>query len=292
MKYPSFLESELKMKEKTAPLFCLLPIPFEKSVSYGEGCARAPLEILRASQQLERCTERSEPICAGIETTEPLQIDDGEELLHSGADEVKKIFSKGQIPIILGGEHSVSLAAFAAIKELYPEDLPGIVQIDAHADLRDSYEGSKLSHACVMHRAYDMDFSLFQIGVRSISPDERLFRSSVHTDSPKRLSWLDGGDAVRRGIKEIHLPQGFPEQIYLTIDIDGLDPSLFPATGTPEPGGLAWYQCLDMIRSIAHSRQIIGFDLVELAPLPGRICDPFAAARLVYEVMGIIHEMG
>jgi agmatinase len=292
MNYPPFLKSELTEEQKTRGLFHVIPVPFEESVSYGGGTATGPSAILEASSQLEVWDGRGIPAERGIVTLDPITESPAEAMIEASSTRVFEVLESGSVPVTLGGEHTVSVGPFKALEKwssLHGRKV-GIVQIDAHADLRDSYEGSPLSHACVMRRAFDYGFPLYQIGVRSLSPPEVEFRRRIREEDPGRLGWLDAADAVRGAVSSISLPDGFPELIYLTIDIDGFDPSLFPATGTPEPGGLLWYQCIDMIESIASSRSIIGFDLVELAPVEGRNVDAFAAARLIYEIMGIVER--
>lgn len=290
MNYPPFLESELTGEQMNEGLFHVVPVPFEESVSYGGGTAAAPSAILEASSQLELLDSGGIPALRGIVTGKPVLETPAEAMIEALAERILPLLEAGKVPVTLGGEHTVSVGAFEAIGRLdcAAGTRTGVVQFDAHADLRDSYGGSPLSHACVMRRAFDLGLPIFQAGVRSLSPAEKRFREETRNRSPGRLGWLDAGVAVRGGITVLDLPADFPERVYITLDIDGLDPSLFPSTGTPEPGGLLWYQTLDMIASVAARRTIIGFDLVELAPVPGRHADAFAAARLVYEIMGII----
>ena len=192
------------------------------------------------------------------------------------------------IPVILGGEHTVTLGVLRALKKRWGSF--GIIQFDAHGDLRDSYEGSRYSHACVMRRAVeDLGLPLFQIGVRSLCPEELVVRRE------KQIAHLDARDAgfplSRTGAGEPLLPllpAGFPDKLFLTFDIDALDASLMPATGTPEPGGLFWWDALHLVERSLAGRTTIGFDVVELAPLAQMHAPTYTAARLVYEIMGII----
>jgi len=272
-------------------LFHIIPAPLEESVSYGKGTENGPIAIIEASQQLEKWDGFSIPGERGI-YTKYLNFQgkknaniSTEEFLGAIEKEVFDSLLGKHIPIVLGGEHTVSLGAFRAIsndKSPY-KGKTGIIQIDAHGDLRDEYEGNKLSHACVMRRAYDLGYIFFQIGVRSISLEEINFRKK------NKISYIDAYQVVTENINKIKLPDDFPENIYLTIDVDGFDISVFPATGTPEPGGLGWYQVLSIIESVAAQRRIIGFDVVELAPCSIHASE-FAAARLVYNIMGIIER--
>ena len=290
--FKQFLGSEFSSSKEQA-LFHIIPAPMELSVSYGTGTAGGPAAIIEASQQLEKWDGYSVPGDKGIFTknTAVLAEDkkpDVEYFLEFLEQETADSLESGHIPVILGGEHTVSLAAFRAIcrSDLQFKGRTGILHFDAHADLRDEYEGSRLSHACVMRRGFELGLPIFQIGVRSLSLPEIAFRKE------NNISFIDARDAVTGNISSITLPEDFPENIYISIDIDGFDPSIFPATGTPEPGGLGWYQVLSIIESAADMRKIIGFDVVELAPLklPGFHASDFAAARLVYNVMGIIER--
>ena len=295
-KQQQFMASEFSSIDSTdadKALFHIIPAPLEKSVSYGKGAANGPAAIIEASQQLEQWDGFSIPGEKGI-YTKYLNLkrgnNDTEKFLDAIEKEVFDSLSKKHIPITLGGEHTVSVGAFRAINSsgCPYKGKTGIIQFDAHGDLRDEYEGSGLSHACVMRRATELGFPVFQIGVRSISPAEIDFRRQ----NKDKINYLDAYEAVTENINKIKLPKNFPEYAYITIDVDGFDTSIFPATGTPEPGGLGWYQVLSIIESVAKQRKIIGFDVVELAPIPqqGLHASEFAAARLVYNVMGIIER--
>lgn len=278
---PGFLASELGQTRREACLFHVIPACYEKSVSYGKGAGQGPLAILEASQQLELHDGASIPAERGIYTHPPLDCEGvPEKELEKIADKVAGAMATGKIPVLLGGEHTVTVGALKALKASGKS--VGILQFDAHADLRDTYEGSRLSHACVMHRALDMGFHLYQIGVRSLSPGEVVLRKE------KGIPHLDAAELAEKGIPDTILPEDFPEQVYITFDVDGLDPSVIPATGTPEPGGLFWYDAMKILEKVATERKIIGFDVVELAPIPGLHASDFASARLVYNIMGMI----
>ncbi len=281
--FKGFLESELGKTAPSEALFHIIPAGFEKSVSYGTGTSRGPCAILKASQYLELYDGMGNPSKRGIFTLAPLECSGPvETVLNTIAEAVQHCLAQKKIPVLLGGEHTVSMGAFQALKSL---DTPvGIVQFDAHADLRPTYKGCDFSHACVMNRAVSMGFPIFQIGVRSLSPEEVLFRKK------KAIPHLDANRLFSEGIPNPLLPDDFPETIYITFDVDGLDPSVIPATGTPEPGGIFWYQAMDMLKTIISKKTIAGFDVVELAPIDGLHASDFASARLVYNIMGIIHR--
>lgn len=279
--YPAFLELDIPPSSYEEARIHIIPVEMEKSVSYGGGTAAGPKAILEASLQLEAFDGRTVPGQVGIYTHEPIKcqaraVEDDLEVI---ASEVTRVIQKNGLPVILGGEHTVTLGALKAFaaggKKI------GVVQFDAHADLRDSYEKNSLSHACVMRRVHEMGLPFVQIGIRSLSQEEYKFRGAHNIQS------LDAADLYREGIPAEVLPPDFPEQIYITFDVDCFDPSIMPATGTPEPGGLTWYQVMDLLHKVAAKRTICGFDVVELAPIPTMHGPDFTAAKLVYKLIGL-----
>jgi len=279
--YPRFLESELGPETEGEALFHIIPAPYEKSVSYGKGTAVAPAAILAASQQLELFDGKSIPAEVGIHTLPPLSCTGTPtEVLSAIECSVGEVLRCRKIPVLLGGEHTVTVGALQAVQQR--ADNCGLVQFDAHADLRDTYEGSPFSHACVMHRALDMDFPLYQIGVRSLSHEEEVLRRA------RNIGHLDGAVVGATGIPDALLPPDFPLDIYITIDVDVLDPGILPATGTPEPGGLGWYQMMQALAAVIRGRRVLGFDVVELAPIPGLHAADYTVARLIYNFFGMI----
>jgi agmatinase len=281
-RFPGFLELDIVPASFEDALFHILPVPLEKSVSYGSGTADGPLAILQASLQLEAFNGRDIPAESGIHTHRPVkcEADNVQDDLAVVSAEVSEILDLPGVPIILGGEHTVTLGALKAFTER--NERIGVVQFDAHCDLRNSYENNPLSHACVMRRAHEMGLPVMQIGIRSLSQPEEVFRRE------NNIPCLDAETIYREGIPAGILPSGFPEKIYITFDVDCLDPSIMPATGTPEPGGLNWYQAIDLLGKVAAERSICGFDVVELAPSDGLHAADFAAAKLVYTMIGII----
>ncbi|NOX19138.1 MAG: agmatinase [Chlorobi bacterium] len=263
----------------------ILSAPLEKTVSYGGGTAKGPEEILSASHYVEFYDEEiKREICfeKGIATLEPLQLKDksSEEALDVIYANVKKLLGNDKFVVTLGGEHTISLAPIKAHLEKY-EDLT-IVQIDAHSDLRDEYEGSKYSHACVMARVAELTKNIYQIGVRAQEKAEAKF---IRENKIKTYYMRD----IRRGKfgKKwfYNVVRNMSENVYITFDVDGLDPSVIPATGTPEPGGLFWDEALDFIKIIAKHKKIVGFDVVELAPSNIHPASNFTAAKLVYKIL-------
>lgn len=282
--YPIFLGSEIDQPALDKAMFHVLPVPFEKTVSYGGGTGQGPSAILHASWQLEQWDGKSKPCDAGIFTCEPVDC-------HVAADKVMDniaaataaIIGHGAMPVVLGGEHTVTFGVIKGLLEAGIEDV-GVVQIDAHADLRQAYEGDRLSHASVMKRVVDLDIPLYQLGIRALCEEEIGFRDQFS------VGYRDAEELVLNNIQHINLPDDFPQKVFFTVDVDGLDPSVFPSTGTPVPGGLGWYQTLNLFESVAKQRQIIGFDVMEFAPIKGFHAYDFAAAMLTYNLMGIVQR--
>lgn len=308
-----FLESEITEDREAYSRFHVIPAPMESSVSYGEGTAVGPKAIIDASDQLEawdqlqpqdQCIHGDcgcmDPLSFGIHTTEPVDCKgDPEAVLKRIEDKVTRVLSfkiikpddiaVNAVPVLLGGEHTVTLGALRALKRHFAgQSKPfGIIQIDAHADLRNSYQGSHLSHACVMRRAVDdLGIPLFQLGVRAISHEEVKFRKE------QGINFIDARQLYLRGIPDNFIPDGFPEKIYITLDVDGLDPSVIRATGTPVPGGIGWHDTLTLLEKSIAGREVVGFDVVELAPIKGDHASDFAAAQLTYSVMGMVQRLG
>lgn len=279
--FPGFLSSEITAARPEECLFHVIPVPYEKTVSYGSGTAAGPLAILESSLQLELFDGIDIPAEHGIYTHPPVDCSGPDEAsLEKIAETVSAVLDLKKIPVVLGGEHTVSVGAFRAVKRHFKNF--GIVQFDAHADLRDTYHGMPLSHACVMRRAIDMSIPIFQIGVRSLSFEEHLLRQELC------IGHLDAAAIGMGMVPEIILPDAFPRDIYITFDVDGLDPSIIPSTGTPEPGGLTWHQTFSALSSVMRGRRVIGFDVVELAPIPGMNAPDFTAARLIYNLFGMV----
>ncbi len=282
--YPIFLGSEIEQPKPEQALFHVLPVPYEKSVSYGGGTALGPNAILQASWQLEEWDGKSKPCDEGIYTCEPVDCSVApQQVIDNIAKATADIIKSGGMPIVLGGEHTVTYGVIKGLRDAGIEDF-GIVQIDAHADLRQAYEGDFLSHASVMKRAVDMGIPLYQLGIRAYCEEEMAFRKEFG------VLYQDADELVPNRIQSIELPDDFPQKVFFTLDIDGMDPSVFPSTGTPVPGGLDWYQTLNLFESVAKQREIIGFDIMEFAPIEGFHAYDFSASLLTYKLMGIVQR--
>jgi agmatinase len=269
----------------------VLPVPYEATTSYVKGTEAGPAAILAASSQVELFDEihRDEPCRRGIHTLPPLDCDGApEEVVARIEDRIASLASEGAFVLSLGGEHTITVGAVAGVARR-TADLT-VVMIDAHADLRDQYEGSPLSHACVARRVAER-FPVVQVGIRSLSSEESafiegggvttIFASAIASERRKspggaaRATWID---AVLRAVGG--------DSVYLTFDLDGLDPSIMPAVGTPEPGGLLWYETLAFLEALFERNSVVAADVVELCPIPGAVASDFVAARLAYKIVG------
>lgn len=286
--FPSFGGGDARKVELDEAAVAVLPVPYEGTVSYGRGAGNGPPAILAASAQLEMYDEELDWCIdeAGIFTLPAVEVagltpEGVMEAVHRSA---LPILQSGKLLCTLGGEHSISYGVFTALKELRGGPF-SLLQIDAHADLRQSYEGSPHSHACIMARAHDLGLPFVQVGLRSCSAPEREFL---------RREGLEQNVFWARRIAEAGGDEGWMDEVasrlgpevYVTVDVDGLDPTLMPSTGTPEPGGLGWYTLLRLLRKVMVRRRVIGLDLTELAPVAGLHAPDFTAARLVYKMIG------
>jgi agmatinase len=271
----------------------VLPIPYEATTSYGANTRNGPAAIIAASRQVELFDYEfdDEPAMRyGVHTMNPMGLvhRGPEQMVEAIADLVAGILGgtpRPEVLVPLGGEHTISAGVARGLARVVNKDELVCVQVDAHADLRDEYEGSPFSHACAARRILDV-CPVFQIGIRNISVSEEPFRRQcrrVHTVFAEEATAADG--------KFLHDLAGFVrgKQVFFTIDLDGLDPSIMPAVGTPEPGGLSWQRMLDICRVIAKEAAAVPvFDVVELAPIPGLIAPDFLTAKLIYKILTYI----
>lgn len=259
----------------------IIPAPLEYSVCYMQGTQHGPQAILDASSQMELYDEELDccPIEIGVYTRPALDytgLDHAAALAATG-QAVREVLERGQLPLVIGGEHSLSAPPIAAVRNYFP-DLT-VIHIDAHGDLRDEYEGTQLSHASIERRVVDMGIPLTEIGIRSFSPEEAEFMKSKPDVAIVWAYQLANGTAK--------IPwERLSRHTYVTIDLDAIDPGEMPAVGTPEPGGLHWYQLLDLFREICQRTTIVGMDVVELCPMEGQTRADFLAAKLVYKMLG------
>ena len=283
MQHYDFLASEYDPAAPEAAAFHVIPAPLEQSTSYGGGTAQGPAAILAASQQLEAWDGISAPCEGGVYTAPVVDCSTSEKALSGIEQAVAAALACNALPVLLGGEHTVTLGALRALaRDAQHSCKPfGIIQFDAHADLRPSYEGNPLSHASVMYRAVaDLNLPLAQFAMRDYCREEAAIRQRFQVIS------YDAAALYADGLPERPLPPDFPSRIYITFDVDGLDASLMPATGTPSPGGLFWHDALWLIERCCRGRRVVGMDVVELAPLPGLHHADFTAAKLTHALMG------
>jgi N1-aminopropylagmatine ureohydrolase len=283
---PGFLDIPNELSEASTAKVHIIPIPYDQTSTYRKGADLGPQAILEASTHIEwyDIETESEPHCYGIHTQDPVECLDPDpiNLAPLVRSRVTAALKTGKLPVILGGEHSVSIGAIEAAANLTNQ--LSILQIDAHGDTRESYMGSTNNHACVMARARELG-SVVQIGIRSIDKSElagmdleRVYFAHQINEATRLNdhTWMD------RVVAQLD------EKVYLTIDLDGFDPSLIPSTGTPEPGGLDWSTVNKLISLVAKRKTIIGFDVVELCPNESHHASDFIAAKLVFRVIAEI----
>ena len=259
----------------------VLPVPYDFTTTYVSGTRLGPRAILTASQNMELWDEEVGAIYrSGIHTLpEVVPTAEGPARMVERVETATAwILDGGRLPAILGGEHSITAGAVRAAAARF--ERLSVLQIDAHADMRNTYLDSPHSHACVMRRIREM-VPAASVGIRSLSEEEaeHLARHPVPMWSTRQFRALKG--------RWEPILSALTDEVFVTFDVDGLDPSIMPATGTPEPGGLDWYEALDLLRAVAERARIVGFDVVELAPLPGQVAPDFLAARLVYRLIGL-----
>ncbi len=254
----------------------VVPAPVELSSTYGCGSKYGPKAIIDASGNMELYDEECgvNPCEDGIHTFDDVR---GEDALKAVERVVKKVLADGKFPVVLGGEHSVSLGAIRACAGKYRRF--SLLHIDAHADLRDEYRGSKFNHACVMRRGFEVSGHVVAVGIRSMCEEEKEFIDD------KRMQVFYAKDMVKDREWVSKAVESLRDNVYVTIDADALDPSVMPATGTPEPGGLSYYDVISLLREAAKKRNIVGLDVVEVAPIENLVFPQYTAAKIVYKML-------
>ncbi|MCL6642410.1 MAG: agmatinase family protein [Candidatus Bipolaricaulota bacterium] len=290
----------------------ILPVPYDLTTSYLAGTRFGPQAIIDASTHLELYDEelQCEPYRVGIHTLPLLEPSAAspQETIERVEEVITWLLEHGKFPVMLGGEHSLTLAPVRALKKKFGNF--SVLQLDAHADLRESFQGTPFNHACVGRRMHELGLNLVQIGIRAISPEEAefirtaknlhvCFDYEVHqdlppwppsrhgkTDLPSPLRGGAGGEVLQAALAKLEDP------VYVTLDLDVFDPALMPAVGTPEPGGLDWYAVLKILRHVGEKHRVLGFDVVELCPIAGMIGPDFLAAKLVYKMLSYFLQKG
>jgi agmatinase len=269
--------------EEAAARAAIIPVPLEATVSWGEGTALGPASIMNASASLELYDEvlEQETYLQGILTRSAVDVSGG---VAPTLDRLKAAVAAelvaGRLPVVVGGEHSLTLGVLRAMVAQYGTGFT-VLSLDAHLDLRQEYEGDPLSHACVMRRALDLGLKVRHLGARSCSLEEAhlarelglnpMWAHQVHADPdwlPKSLAGIEG-------------------PVYLTLDVDGFDPAVIAATGTPEPGGLFWPQVAAWLAAVCRRHRVLGIDVVELAPMRSHPASDFTCAKLIYRAIGL-----
>lgn len=262
----------------------ILPVPYEKTVTFGKGTSKGPGSIIYASTSVELYDDElgREPYETGIHTLPEIKCDaEPEDMVGLVQAECKRLLEQDKFIIMLGGEHSVTLGAVRAHRQAGREY--SVLNIDAHCDLRDSYEGTPYNHACVMRRALDEGCNLVECGIRSYSAEEAEFiktREDIKIIHARDIVESDNKNWIDEAVSSL-LPD-----VYISFDVDSLDPSVMPSTGTPEPGGLSWYDATALLRQTFENRNVIGMDIVELAPIAGLLGPDVLAAKIAYKAVG------
>lgn len=255
--------------------FAIIPCPHEATTSYGQGTKNGPRAILSAMPQVENFDEETGRAMVAPGTLRILKPVAYRNLRKKVAEVIKE----DHFPIVLGGEHSLTPEVVKALSAKH-KDL-SVLQLDAHADLRDAYQGSKASHACAIRRVLEICPAV-QAGVRNIAAEE--WKWARQNGQINKIHFAYSLPPTAKIIKQLN------RMVYITIDVDVFDPSVIPATGTPEPGGLAWYAVLDLLKAVCAERKVVGFDVVELAPRKGEIVSDFIAAKLIYKIIGFLSQ--
>ncbi len=285
----NFLGLEPRFSAFKSSAFVVLPVPYDLTTSYQPGARFGPQAIIEASTHVELYDEEldTETYRLGIHTLNPVEVTTkGPRAMMSRLSRVyRDILRTKKFPVVLGGEHSITYAVVQALRASKPGQF-AVVQFDAHADYRQEYAGSSFNHACVARRIEELGVSIVQIGVRSLSAEEKdLFQAkTIHTVRMQDLTGDQLDSLISSVIKRL------PRAIYITIDLDVLDPSIMPSIGTPEPGGLLWAPLLKILRPLIFSKKVLGFDVVELSPIPGLVAPNFLAAKLVYRMLGYVSK--
>lgn len=281
----NFLGIEKEFSSYENSKIIIYSAPLENTVSYGNGTKNGPKEILKASHYVEFYDEETDRELCFEEGIASLPIKNFNKITSKDAIEkieqnVTNLIDDNKFVVLLGGEHTVSLGAISAYHKKY-DDL-SILQFDAHSDLRESYEGSIYSHASVMYRVCEFNKNIVQVGIRAQCKEEAelIKRKKIKTFYARNIRIATSHEKWQKEVL-----RNLSKNVYITFDVDGLDPSLVPSTGTPEPGGLLWDETLDLIKLVGEKRNIIGLDLVELAPSKEHIASNYIAAKLVYKML-------
>ena len=284
--YKNFLNLPPENSNPRTARYAVLPVPYEGTVSYKSGTAAGPEAILDASRQVEKYDEEllAEFISPGIATYPAIRPAATPQVqMQRVRTEAEKIIRSGKFLLTLGGEHSIAAPVIAATADYHGKI--SVLQIDAHSDLRDSYTGTTYSHGAVMRRVLETTDKICQVGIRSCSKEEvdACPRQARNFITPAYIArhpkWID------RALELLG------KKVYITVDIDGFDPAYAPGTGTPEPGGLDWFQVTGLLRRVCEARQVVGADIVEVRPIGLNHTTEYLAARLAYKIIAYTQQL-
>ena len=277
----SFLGIEPPLSDYTSAAAVIIPVPYDGTMEWRKGAKEAPAAIIEASDYLEYydLELKTETHRCGIHTMPQLdKLGGGPKAVGDKVYRaVCKVVKDGKLPVVLGGEHSISYGVVKSVLERYPGLT--VLQLDAHTDMRDSYRGSRWSDACVMRRVSEI-CPVVQVGIRSSSLEEQRFLERMKRRPVYANEIRDDSKTISRVLGMLG------REVYVTIDLDVFDPSLMPAVGTPEPGGLGWYEVTNLLKQVGKTKHIIGFDIVELCPAEGPAACVYTAAALAYRMIG------
>lgn len=275
--------SDNKMNSLEDAKAVIVPVSYGGSVTYRTGTENGPAAILKASDNMELFDEEldREIYKIGINTAPFLEVNGlkAGDVVRLVEDKTGEIFKKGKMPVMIGGEHSLTVGAVKAAKKIF-QDL-SVLYFDAHHDIRDTYNGSRYNHACVARRILETA-PLVEVGVRSLSVAEFDFLAGKYTKIISMRYMMKNPEWQKEVISYLS------DHVYISIDLDVFDPSIMPSVGTPEPGGMLWYDFLASLRGIVREKKIVGFDVVELCPIKDMVGPDFMAAKLVYKLLGYI----
>jgi len=275
MEFSPFNFGGIKNQNFEKAKIVILPIPFEETTDFIKGTIAAPEAIISASRDLDEIYQKKIPIF----TFDEIELE-GEGVKEKMADLeklVSQILEKNKIPILIGGEHTITLGSILAFREKYSDF--SILQLDAHCDLLNEYKKSKYNYATVMRRVKELGIEIVPVGVRSIDPETESYlkKEKIKIFEPPKIP-------LKKILKKLK------KNVYLTVDLDVFDPSIMPSVSNPVPGGFGWYEVLDLIDNLAKNKNIIGVDLVEFCPIPGLEAPNFLAAKLIYKIIEYIFK--
>lgn len=283
-KKPNYGDIPTEYCNKSNSKIVIIPVPYDKTSTWIKGANKGPDALIKASANMELydIETNSEVYKQGIFTEEPIiKLDSPEKMVESVKNIVSSYIKKNKFVVVIGGEHSMSIGSIKGHAENY-NDLC-VLQLDAHSDLRDTYNGSKYNHSCVMARIKEL-CPIIQVGIRSMDSSElksinknRVFFAE---EIQKNTDWID--DIIKL----------LSDNVYLTFDLDVFDPSIMPSTGTPEPGGLLWYETLSLLKAVIKEKKLVGFDVVELCPNPYNKAPDLLASKLIYKVLSYKFKEG